>query len=63
MKQNNKTKNKRKKELKALKKKNKMIYSIAKKTGSHREIKNTKKIEANATKKRRNDRSDSPCNE
>ena len=42
--QHNKSENKWKKDLKALKKQNKMINNIAKKSGSRREIQNIKKI-------------------
>ena len=38
--------------MKALKKQNKMLYIIAKKSGSRRELKKIKKIKANASKKR-----------
>ena len=48
--QHKKSENKRKKELKALKKQNKMLYSIAKKSSSPREIKKIKKIRAEAIK-------------
>ena len=37
--------------MKALKKKKKMLYIIAKKSGSRREIKKVKKIRENASKK------------
>ena len=43
--------NKWNKELKYLNKQNKMLYSIPKKSGSRREIKNIKKIRAKASKK------------
>ena len=46
-----KSENKWKKELKALNNQNKMLYIIAKKSGSSREIKKTKKIRAEASKK------------
>ena len=42
--QNKKSGNKWKKDLKALNKKNKMLYSIAKKSSFRREIQNIKKI-------------------
>ena len=42
-----------KKELKALKNQNKMLYSIAKNFGSRRELKNINNIKAEAYKKRR----------
>ena len=53
-----------KKELKALKNQNKMLFIIAKKSGSRRELKNIKKIKAKAYKKcrcssRNSSRSDS----
>ena len=51
VKQYNKYENKWKKDIKALKKKNNMIYSIANKSGSLRKIKNIKKIRAKASKK------------
>ena len=38
--------------LKSLKKQNKMLYSISKKSGSRREMKNIKKIRVKASKKR-----------
>ena len=44
-------KKKWKKDLKALKNHNKMLYRIAKKSGPRREIKNIKKIRAEASKK------------
>ena len=44
-----------KKELKALKNQNKMLYKIAKKSVLCREINNIKKIRAKASKKRRDD--------
>ena len=46
--------NKRKKYLKALKKKNKMLYSTAKKSVSCREIKDIKKIWEKSSKEGRN---------
>ena len=49
--QHNKSENKRKKYLKALSKKNKMLYIIAKKYGSRREIKNIKKTREKSCKK------------
>ena len=52
VKQFNKSKNKLKKDLKALKKQNKTIYSISKKSGSRCELKRIKKIKAKASKKR-----------
>ena len=48
----NKSEHKWKKELKFLKKKNKILFSTAKKSGSRRELKNTKNIKAKASKKR-----------
>ena len=50
MQHHNKSEKKWKKELKALNKQNKMLYSIAKKFGSRREIKNIKKIREKAYK-------------
>ena len=47
MKQYNKSESKRKKDLKALKKQNKMIFSISKKSGLRREINNIKKSREN----------------
>ena len=44
MKQYHKSEKKWKKELKSIKKQNKMLFSTAKKSGSHREIKKIKKI-------------------
>ena len=58
VKQYNKSEKKWKKDLKYLKKKNKMLYSIAKKSGSRCEIKNTKKIRSTASKKSSNSSSD-----
>ena len=58
VKQYKKSENKRKKELKALNKQNKMIYGIAKKSGSRREIKKIKKIRAKASKKSSDSSSD-----
>ena len=55
VKQYKKSESKWKKELKALKKQNTIIYSIAKKSGAHREIKNINKIMSKATKKHRGD--------
>ena len=63
VKQYKKSKNKRKKELKDLKNQNKMLYSIAKKTGLRREINKIKKIKAKSCKKRRNDKINSSRNE
>ena len=51
MKQHNKSENKWKKDLKSLKKHNKMLYSISKKSGSRREIKNINRIRSEASKK------------
>ena len=51
VKQYKKSENKRKKDIKALKKKNNMIYSIANKSGLRREINNIKKIRAKVSKK------------
>ena len=45
--------NKWKKELKYHKKKNKILYSISKKSGSRREIKKINKIQAKTSKKGR----------
>ena len=56
--QHKKSEKKCKKELKALNKQNKMLYSIAKKSGSRCEIKNTKKIKSTADKKSSNSSSD-----
>ena len=53
VKQFKKFKNKWKKELKALKKQNKTLYSIFKKSGLRRELKNIKNIKAKVSKKRR----------
>ena len=53
-----KSEKKRKKELKAIKKHNKMLYSISKKSGLLREIKNIKKIRAKAYNKGSNSSSD-----
>ena len=50
MKQYNKSENKWKKYLKATKKQNKMVYSIANQAGSRRELKNIKRIRAKASK-------------
>ena len=44
------SKQKRKKELKDIRKQNKMFYSISKKSGSRRELKNIKKIKDKASK-------------
>ena len=44
-------KQKLKKELKAIKNKNKILYGIAKKSGSRRELNKIKNIKANASKK------------
>lgn len=46
-----KSEHKWKRELKSLNNQNKMLYSIAKKSGSSRELKNIKKIKAKASKK------------
>ena len=48
--QHKKSENKWKKELKALKKQNKMLYSIAKKSGSRREIQKIKKMKEESSK-------------
>ena len=56
MKQNKNPERKWKKELKALKKQNKNLYIIAKKSVSRREINN---IRSKSSKKRRDDSSDS----
>ena len=58
----NKSEHKWKKELKFLKKKNKILFSTAKKSGSRRELKNTKNIKAKASKKRRYSSSDNLSN-
>ena len=50
-----KSESKRKKELKALKKQNNMLFSIANKSGSRRDI---KKIRDKSSKRRRNNNSD-----
>ena len=50
------------KELKGLKKQNKMLYSISKKSISLCEIKNTKKIKAKASNNHCNDSYDSSSN-
>ena len=55
VKQQKRSESKWKKELKALKKQNTIIYSIAQKSGAHREIKNINKIMSKATKKHRGD--------
>ena len=47
-----KSEHKYKKYLNALKKQNKILYSISKKSGSHRELRKIKKIKAKASKKR-----------
>ena len=54
-KQCKKSENKWKKELKALKKQNNMLFSIANKSGSRRDI---KKIRDKSSKRRRNNNSD-----
>ena len=59
MKQYNKYESKRKKDIKALKKQNKMLFIISKKSGSYRELKKIKNIRAKSAKKRRNDSSNS----
>ena len=58
-KQYKKYKSKRKKDLKATNKQNKMLYSIANKSGSRYEIKNINKIRSKASNERRNASSDS----
>ena len=58
VKQYKKSENKWKKDLKYLNNQNKMLYSIAKKSGSHREIKNIKNIRAKASKEDSNSSSD-----
>ena len=63
MKQYKKYKHKCKKELKALKKQNKILYNIFKKSGSLRELKNIKMIKAKASKKRSDSGSDSSRDE
>ena len=62
VKQYKKSESKNKKEIKTLKKQNKMLFSIAKKSGSRRELKNIKKIRM-SPKKHRNDISDSSSDE
>ena len=52
VKQYKKSKNKWKNDMKALNKQNKILYSIAKKSGSRRELKNIKNINAKYSKKR-----------
>ena len=52
VKQFKKSKNKWKKELKALKNQNKILYSIAKKSGLRHKLKNIKNIKAKVSKKR-----------
>ena len=59
VKQYKKSKNQWREQLKALKKQNKMLYILANNSGSRREI---EKIKAKASKKRRNDSSDSSSN-
>ena len=54
-----KSENKWKKELKAPKKQNKMIYSTTNKSGSRHEIKKIKNIREKNSKKSRHSRSDS----
>ena len=51
------SKKKCKEDLKSLKKQNKMLYSISRRTGSHRDIKNIKKIRSNMSKKYESSRS------
>ena len=63
VKQYKKSEIKWKKELKARKKKNKILFRIANKFGSHRELKNIKKIGPKSAKKRHDDRSDSSSDE
>ena len=58
VKQYKKSENKWKKELKYLKKQNKILYSIANNSVSRCEIKKIKKIKVKASKKRRYDSSD-----
>ena len=58
VKQYKKSENKRKKEMKYIKKQNNMIYSIANTSGSRRETKKIKKIREKATKKGSNSSSD-----
>ena len=55
----NKSGHKWRKEMKYLKKQNKMLYIIAKKSGLRRELKKIKNIRAKASKKRRYSSSDS----
>ena len=52
VKQHKKSENKWKKELKALKKQNKMIYSISKNSVSHREIQKIKNIRKEDSKEK-----------
>ena len=54
VKQFKKSKNKWKKELKALKKQNKIMYSISKKSGLRHKLNNIKNIKAKASKKHSN---------
>ena len=58
VKQYKNSENKWKKELKALKNQSKMLYSIAKKFGSRRDIKKTKKIREKSSKKSSDSSSD-----
>ena len=51
VKQYDKSENKWNKKLKVLKNQNKIIYRISKKSGSHRELEQIKKIKAKASKK------------
>ena len=53
-----KCENKWKKEMSAIKKQNKILYSITKKSGSRREIKKIKNIRKKASKKSRESSSD-----
>ena len=59
VKQYKKSEQKCRKELKGLKKQNKMLYRISKKSGSFCELKKTKNIKAKASKNHRDDISDS----
>ena len=59
LKQYKRSENKRKKELKSLKKQNKILYSITKKSGSHREIKKIREKDSKKTINSSSDDSDS----
>ena len=62
VKQYKKSWGKRKKDIKTLKKQNKMLYIITNKSGSHFEIKNIKNIKSKASKKYHDDSSNSCSN-